>query len=70
MKTVLFRRRSGHPATRRPEPDFVTYHRSIGSQPTGVLTFRNVVDGMAIPSLRWLVADLELVVMPDEATSD
>jgi hypothetical protein len=43
VKIMSFRRRSGRPATRRPEPGFVTYHRFIGSQPTGVLEFRNVV---------------------------
>jgi len=65
MRTMSFRRRSGHPATRRPQPDFVTYHRLIGSQPMGVLTFRNVVNGMTIPPLRWLVTDLDMVVLPD-----
>jgi hypothetical protein len=65
MRTMSFRRRSGHPATRRPQPDFVTYHRFIGSQPMGVLTFRNVVNGMTIPPLRWLVTDLDMVVLPD-----
>lgn len=64
MRTMSFRRRSGHPATRRPQPDFVTYHRLIGSQPMGVLTFRNVVNGMTIPPLRWLVTDLDMVALP------
>lgn len=64
MRTMSFRRRSGHPATRRPQPDFVTYHRFIGSQPMGVLTFRNVVNGMTIPPLRWLVTDLDMVALP------
>jgi hypothetical protein len=59
------RRRSGRPATRRPKPEFVSYHRFIGSQPTGVLEFRNVVNGMTIPPLRWLVTDLDMVVLPD-----
>ena len=58
------RRRSGRPATRRPEPEFVSYHRFIGSQPTGVLEFRNVVNGMMIPPLRWLVTDLDMVALP------
>jgi len=58
------RRRSGRPATRRPQPDFVTYDRFIGSQPTGVLEFRNVVNGMMIPPLRWLVTDLDMVALP------
>lgn len=61
---MSFRRRSGHPATRRLQPDFVTYHRFIGSQPMGVLTFRNVVNGMTIPPLRWLVTDLDMVALP------
>lgn len=64
MRTMSFRRKSGHPATRRPQPDFVTYHRFIGSQPMGVLTFRNVVNGMTIPPLRWLVTDLNMVALP------
>lgn len=59
------RRRSGRPATRRPEPEFVSYHRLIGSQPTGVLEFRNVVNGVMNPPLRWLVTDLEMVALPD-----
>ncbi|GAA1494183.1 hypothetical protein [Curtobacterium herbarum] len=58
------RSRSGRPATRRPEPEFVSYHRFIGSQPTGVLEFRNVVNGMTIPPLRWLVTDLDMVALP------
>lgn len=64
MRTMSFRRRSGHPATRRPQPDFVTYHRFIGSQPMGVLTYRNVVNGMTIPPLLWLVTDLDMVALP------
>lgn len=64
MRIMSFRRRSGRPATRRPEPEFVTYHRLIGSQPMGVLTFRNVVNGMTIPPLRWLVTDLAMVALP------
>lgn len=64
MRIMSFRRRSGRPATRRPQPDFVTYHRFIGSQPTGVLEFRNVVNGMMIPPLRWLVTDLDMVALP------
>jgi hypothetical protein len=59
------RRRSGRPATRRPKPEFVSYHRFIGSQPAGVLEFRNVVNGVTIPPLRWLVTDLDMVVLPD-----
>jgi hypothetical protein len=59
------RRRSGRPATKRPKPEFVSYHRFIGSQPAGVLEFRNVVNGMTIPPLRWLVTDLDMVVLPD-----
>ncbi|WP_420362047.1 hypothetical protein AABM26_09655 [Curtobacterium aetherium] len=42
----------------------MTYHRFIGSQPMGVLTFRNVVNGMTIPPLRWLVTDLDMVALP------
>lgn len=62
---MSFRRRSGRPATRRSETEFVTYHCLIGSQPIGVLTFRNIVNGMTIPPLRWLVTDLNMVVLPD-----
>ncbi|PYY38694.1 hypothetical protein DEJ25_07000 [Curtobacterium sp. MCPF17_011] len=43
----------------------MTYHRLIGSQPMGVLTFRNIVNGMTIPPLRWLVTDLDMVALPD-----